>query len=106
MPFFTVAKVSQVADSGTVVEIATRGEPVALCNVDGAIFAMRGICPHQGGPLGQGTLHGRTLTCPWHGWEFDCQTGANVFDEAVKVPVYKVRVEGEDIQVEIPGAES
>ena len=45
----------------------------AVCNAGGEIHALDGICPHAGGPLGQGALHGTTLVCPWHAWEFDCR---------------------------------
>jgi len=49
---------------------------VALFNVDGAFFALDGVCPHAAGRLGEGTLR-RTVTCPWHGWQFDVMTGEN-----------------------------
>ena len=35
-----------------------------------AFYALDGVCPHQGGPLGKGCLMGRIVTCPWHGWQF------------------------------------
>lgn len=63
-------------DIGEVVEVMVSGVPVALVNADGAICAVEGTCPHAGGPLGDGTLDGDALTCPWHGWSFDVRTGA------------------------------
>ena len=46
-----------------------------------------------------GVLDGSTITCPWHAWEFDSATGACTFDDEVRVPVYKVRVDGDEILV-------
>lgn len=51
------------------------GTEVALFNLDGEIFALENICPHMGGPLGDGDVDGETVTCPWHGWQFDIKNG-------------------------------
>lgn len=50
--------------------------PVALFNVDGALYAIDAVCPHAGGPLDEGELEGGKVTCPWHGSVFDVKTGA------------------------------
>jgi len=73
----------------------------AVCNVDGELHALDGICPHAGGPLGEGALHGDILVCPWHAWEFNCRTGANDFDPDVVVPTFPVKVEGGDILLDV-----
>ena len=57
-------------------EIVRGNDLYALCNVDGEVRAMAGVCPHHGGPLGQGALDGALVTCPWHAWQFDSATGA------------------------------
>ena len=49
---------------------------VAVFNVDGAFCATQATCPHRQGPLNEGTLEGSTVTCPWHGSEFNVCTGA------------------------------
>ncbi len=46
------------------------GEPVALFNVDGEVFALSAICPHEGGPLHEGFVEDGTVYCPWHAWPF------------------------------------
>lgn len=56
-------------------EVIVDGTVVALFNVAGAVYALDGVCPHQGGPLGQGELNGCVLTCPWHGWQFNVTNG-------------------------------
>ena len=49
---------------------------VAVFNVDGGFCATQATCPHRQGPLNEGTLDGSTVTCPWHGSEFNVCTGA------------------------------
>ena len=77
------------------------GKTIVLYNVDGDFFATSSQCPHQGGPLGDGLVDGKTVTCPWHGWEFDVTSGASQVDESMKVPSYPVKVEGDDILVSV-----
>jgi nitrite reductase/ring-hydroxylating ferredoxin subunit/multimeric flavodoxin WrbA len=48
---------------------------LALAYRDGGFSAISGTCRHVGGPLGEGTLEGEYVTCPWHGWKYHCRTG-------------------------------
>jgi nitrite reductase (NADH) small subunit len=52
--------------------------------------------------LGQGALHGTTLVCPWHAWEYDCRSGANEMDEGFRVAKVQVKIEGDDILIDVP----
>jgi nitrite reductase (NADH) small subunit len=83
-------------------EIELNNRLYALCNVAGEIRAIDGVCPHHGGPLGQGALDGSLVSCPWHAWQFDTATGACTFNDELRIPVYPVRVEAGRIMVEIP----
>ncbi|MGC4005183.1 MAG: Rieske 2Fe-2S domain-containing protein [Pirellulales bacterium] len=74
---------------------------VALYNVDGAYYALDGICPHSGGPLGRGRLTGCVVTCPWHGWQFDVRDGQHQLNALYHQPTFAVRVVGETIEIEI-----
>ncbi|MCA9189949.1 MAG: Rieske 2Fe-2S domain-containing protein [Pirellulaceae bacterium] len=73
-------------------EFAISGRIVALYNVDGSFYALDGVCPHQGGPLGNGALSGCIVTCPWHGWQFDVSDGTNQISAHLKQPTFPVRV--------------
>ncbi len=72
---------------------------VALFNVDGEVFALDGVCPHQGGPLGKGQLDGAVVTCPWHGWQFDVRDGQHQFNPTIRQPALPVRVVDGKIQI-------
>ena len=119
-----VAHVSEIpAGKRKIVTIA--GRSIGIFNVNGAFFAVRNSCPHQGGELCLGptvglatadkpgeirySREGEILRCPWHGWEFDVKTGQSWFDPAgTRVRSYKVSVENlapEAVATEAPGLE-
>jgi nitrite reductase/ring-hydroxylating ferredoxin subunit len=87
---------------GEVVELESGDASYAVCNIDGKLHCVCGTCPHAGGPLGQGSLHGNYLVCPWHGFEFDCRTGLNDDDEDMKIDTYPVVVQDGNVFVELP----
>ncbi len=65
-------------------------------NVAGSFCATQAKCTHRGGPLNEGALDGSTVTCPWHGSEFNVCTGAVLRGPATEpVKTYRVVVEGE-----------
>ena len=97
--FVKVAAVADVAPgSGTCVEAC--GKQIALFNVGGTFHALDGVCPHRGGPLGEGELEGNTVTCPWHAWQFDVTTGESLTDDS-SVARYDVKVDGGDVLVAV-----
>ena len=101
MPLVKVAEVSEVAPD-SVIEVMVGADPFAVCRVGGAVRALSGVCPHQGGPLGQGQIHDGRLVCPYHLWAFDCATGEYEYDPRCRVATYPVEVQGDDILVEVP----
>lgn len=78
---------------------------VALTFKDGRFGAISGACNHVGGPLGEGTLDGDYVTCPWHYWKFHWQTGEGEPGyEEDKVPSYAVRETDGRVYVRTPAA--
>ena len=76
---------------GTSIEREAGGRIVALCRVGEAWHAIDGVCPHQGGPLGTGVLCGTVLTCPWHGWQFDVESGRHRLSATMRQTVHEIR---------------
>jgi nitrite reductase (NADH) small subunit len=101
MPRVKIGSVSQIP-AGSVASTVIGGDSYAVCHVDGQIHVLDGICPHAGGPLGQGALHGTTLVCPWHAWEYDCTTGMCTFSDEFSVTKFPVTISGDDILIDIP----
>jgi nitrite reductase/ring-hydroxylating ferredoxin subunit len=67
------------SEGRAVVEID--GTEIAVFLADGRAHAVANTCPHEGNPLVEGELLGPTLTCAYHSWKFDLETGACLFGE-------------------------
>jgi nitrite reductase (NADH) small subunit len=98
--FVTVARVEDVPE-GAVRAVRAGDEEIALAHCDGGFYATQGHCLHLQGPLGEGTLEGCVLTCPWHGWQYDVRTGENEFDRAIQLQTYEVEVADGEIRVRV-----
>lgn len=87
---------------GTLADVTVAGVRLAVCNVEGSLHALHGICPHMGAPLGQGNLQDGHVICPWHAWAFDCRTGQFGYHEETRIATYPIRAEGDDLLVDVP----
>lgn len=96
-------RVAREADCppGSAIECVAEERVIAVYNVQGTLYALDGVCPHQGGPLGKGTLKGCIVSCPWHGWEFDVRTGQHQINAQMRQPRYQARVEDAWILVDL-----
>ncbi len=100
--------------------ITVHGRSIGVFNIDGRFRALRNICPHHGAPLCLGEVTGTmsssgphtydyhaeqyVLRCPWHGYEFDVDTGSTIYDEDGKhlaVRTFEVTVEDHDVVIHI-----
>jgi nitrite reductase (NADH) small subunit len=100
MAFVRVTKAADVAP-GQIREMQVQGTTIALANVGGQFHAINNTCLHRGGPLGQGSLQGNVVTCPWHGWTFDVTSGKITHNQAGGVACYPVELRGEEVYVDI-----
>ncbi|MDA1092573.1 MAG: Rieske 2Fe-2S domain-containing protein [Acidobacteria bacterium] len=94
--FVCVAADSAVVE-GTVTAATVDGQSYALCRVDGEVQALDGVCPHEGGPLGEGALANGAITCPWHGWSFNVRTGCGIEPAGLDCTRYETRIENQKI---------
>jgi len=100
MGFVKIATVDKVA-AGSCRVVQVDGKEVALFNVNGKYYALENTCPHQGGPLGDGALEDKTVTCPLHGWQFDVTTGENIGGAEINAKKYNTKIDGNDICIEV-----
>ena len=94
-----VAKTSDLKPGqGKTVE--ANGKEIALFNVGGKFYAISNTCAHQQGPLGEGELEEKTVTCPLHGWQYDVTSGLCTMPGFAKVDSFKVTVKGDEVFVD------
>lgn len=94
--FVKVAKKSEIAP-GCAKKVEVSGKEIALFHIDGNFYAIGETCPHRGGPLSEGTVEGKVVTCPWHGWQFDVTDGVSPVNPNAKVDCYPVELDGDDV---------
>jgi len=100
MPEFKIARREEVAPGeGKTVRVEDRR--IALFNLQGDFVAIDDACPHMRADLSSGQIEGRTVTCTWHGWQFDLDTGKCINVEWAKVRRYPIRLDGEDIHLTV-----
>jgi thiamine pyrophosphate-dependent acetolactate synthase large subunit-like protein/nitrite reductase/ring-hydroxylating ferredoxin subunit len=95
-----------VPEEGRVRSVTVDGRSIALTRCDGRLGALENHCPHQGGPLGEGSIEDGLLRCPWHGYDYDPVTGAPPGELADhlddRVAAYEVDEGTEGVQVRLP----
>jgi len=83
---------------GSLKKITVAGEDVVVGNIGGKLYAIADKCTHRGGPLNEGELEGNTVTCPWHGGQFDMLTGKVLTPPPLKdEDSFEVRVEDDNV---------
>ncbi len=99
--FVKVAKTSEIGDkSAKCVDV--QGKTLAVFNLGGEFYAIDDACPHEEGPLSEGYVEGDEVECPWHAARFNIKTGAHICAPAYDdVACYKVRISGDDVEVEV-----
>jgi nitrite reductase/ring-hydroxylating ferredoxin subunit len=100
MALMRAAKTDEIP-AGSIREFQVEGKTLAIANVGGKFYAINNTCLHRGGPLGEGELEGKIVTCPWHGWQYDVTNGKLTMNPSAGVECYGTEVKGEDIWVEL-----
>lgn len=100
MEFVRVARNSDIPEHRSKL-VKIEDEEIALWRVDGKLYAINNVCPHQHfSMLHQGTLEGNYVTCPMHGWSFCLEDGVAKSGSG-KAKVYEVKIEGENVFVKL-----
>ena len=98
--FVPVASVSDIPRGGAKAFVVGARE-IAVFNIDGRFYAIENTCPHQGGPLCEGSIEGTLVTCPWHAWCFDVCTGKMILGEFAYVEAFDVELAGSRIFISL-----
>lgn len=101
--FVKVAELDQVPKGTSLGVELPDGFKICIANSDDEIYAIADRCTHADFPMHNGSVHGgATIECAWHGARFDMKTGRTIRLPAIKpIRTFEVRVEGNDILVEI-----
>jgi nitrite reductase (NADH) small subunit len=90
MAWIRIAASDQLADNSAL-EVLVQGEVVAVFRTKNNLFAIDGICAHQGGPLSRGKVSEDCVTCPWHGWRYKLASGDNATTDKPMLKPYPIR---------------
>ena len=88
-----VGSVNDIPKLGARVVETAKGNIGIFRTADDEIFALRDKCPHKGGPLSQGIVHGKRVTCPLHNWKIELESGEAVAPDVGCAAKYEVKVE-------------
>lgn len=92
--FIDIAALDDIPRQGARVVKTAQGCVALFRTADDRVFALDDRCPHKGGPLSEGIVHGAAVTCPLHGWVFDMATGQAQGADTGQVQTYAVQVSG------------
>ena len=99
--YVRVCAQSELPAAGAVREVSVAGRSLCVANVAGSICVLDGTCPHEGGPLGEGTIERGRVVCPWHSYAFDVQTGEAEDDPSVKAEILETKIENGELRVKL-----
>ena len=103
MAFTSICDAGAVKEGGMGFFVAGKKSVLLVWPEGGEIHAFQGICPHQDIPLSEGKFDGRVVMCRAHQWTFDAKTGAGVNPSDCRLAEYPVKVEGDNVLIEVEG---
>lgn len=99
--FVRICPQSELPAAGQAGEFTVNGRTLCVANVGGAISVLSGVCPHEEGPLGEGSIENGRVVCPWHGYSYDVKTGLSSEDPDLKAEVYESVIENGELRAKL-----
>lgn len=96
-----VCRLEDIPPLGARVVHREAGDVAVFRNAENEVFALADHCPHKGGPLSQGIVHGRKVACPLHGWNIRLEDGCAVAPDEGCAATFPVRVENGEVFLRI-----
>lgn len=106
MKWIEIGSVSDIPRRGARCVETPGGKVAVFRTAEDRIFAIDDHCPHRGGPLSQGIVHGAAVTCPLHSWVISLETGKALGADEGAVRTLKVKTEGDRLFIAMDAQES
>ncbi|MFP5380978.1 MAG: nitrite reductase small subunit NirD [Gammaproteobacteria bacterium] len=90
--WISIGRIEDIPRQGARVVTTSTGDIAVFRTADDEVFALRDKCPHKGGPLSQGIVHGKRVACPMHDWKINLETGLAAAPDEGCAARYPVRV--------------
>ena len=103
MAFVRAGVVAELTPDGIGAFFIEGVEVLVVRDREGNLRAFDGICPHEDSPLAEGDFDGAIITCAMHGWMFDAVTGRGINPPNCRLAAYPIKLEGDDIYVDLDG---
>ena len=100
-----VGSLNDIPKLGARVVKRTEGDIAVFRTADDQVFALRDKCPHKGGQLSQGIVHGNRVACPLHDWKIELDNGVAVAPDEGCAASFPVKMDGEKILLSLTPAE-
>jgi nitrite reductase (NADH) small subunit len=101
MSWAFIGTITEIPQRGARCVATSRGKVAVFRTAEDRIFAIEDHCPHKGGPLSEGIVHGGAVTCPLHNWVISLETGKALGADNGSVQTIPVKVEGERIFIAV-----
>jgi nitrite reductase (NADH) small subunit len=99
MDWIAIGTITDIPTRGARCVRTPRGKIAVFRTAEGRIFALDDHCPHKGGPLSEGIVHGTAVTCPLHNWIISLETGKALGADEGSVTAVPVRIDGDTISI-------
>ena len=97
MSWIEVGKLGDIPQLGSRIVRTELGDIAIFRTAQDEVFALRDRCPHKGGPLSQGIVHGKRVTCPLHNWVIELESGEAVAPDVGCANHFPVRLDGDTV---------
>lgn len=101
MDWRKLCALDEIPRRGSRVVHSPHGDIAVFRTSNDEVFALLDRCPHKGGPLSQGIVTGRVITCPLHGWKIQLQSGAVVAPDKGCAKPFPTKIEGGSVWIAI-----
>ena len=106
MTFVVIGKLSDSPRQGARCVVTPSGRIAVFRTAEDHVFALEDRCPHKGGPLSQGIVHGGAVTCPLHNMVISLETGYATGADEGQVRTFRLQIDGETILIDTTSLET